>query len=808
MIKFFLNRSFRLNFNSDRAVITLLILASLLLFTKTFLQGLYPFPGNLLVSFFYPWFSGGWEGYDSWTVHKAFLSSDALRQMIPWRHLAIDLFKQGQLPLWNPYSFTGTPLLANLQTAAFYPGNIIFFVLPFFWAWNFYIIIQPVALMLSLYLLLRHWKISPLAALIPSFSWATTSFSLGWLESGIIGHTLIWLPLIILAIDKLHHRLQARYICLLLFATTTAFTAGHIQSFLFSIIAICLYWLTLTRTNTLKHHPFTWLSGLILWLTTTFGLVTFQLLPALELHHLSPLTKGFAYQVFLDLPTPIKNLLTVFAPDFFGHPGTYNLWTDIYGDGTPFIGIITLFFAIYSIKLVKNWRVLFFLTLTLITLTYIFPGPLYHLAAFTHAPIFSQTLTARAMFIPIFSLTVAAAFGIDHFLNRQSSRWFWVLIFIFSLVYLTLLGVTFLGPKLTSLTPELTTNFHTSFRNLILPIFVFASLPVASLVFSKFLPRPTLFILAIFIPTTLFAIYRTQKTLPFSPAKFFYPGHLAIDQLNTYGIDRFAGRDSAHIETNLSVYYRLFSAEGYDSLRIDRFAELMASQETGKLPATYSKSDAKFYPEENGYRKTLLDLTGTKYFLDKRDTDYGTWDPEPQNFPGDRVKLDWQHTKFKTYSRTTALNRIFLVGDYLVETDPNAIISRLHDPNFSLHLTLILEEPVVGDYSFAPPGEGSVTLHQYSPNHLSLTTNSLTDSLLFLSDAHYPGWVATVDNQPTPIYRANYAFRAIPVPSGRHQVTFSYRPYSFQRGLGISLFTLIILSTTLYWNIQTRRLDL
>jgi uncharacterized membrane protein YfhO len=67
---------------------------------------------------------------------------------------------------------------------------------------------------------------------------------------------------------------------------------------------------------------------------------------------------------------------------------------------------------------------------------------------------------------------------------------------------------------------------------------------------------------------------------------------------------------------------------------------------------------------------------------------------------------------------------------------------------------------------------------------------------LLLADTYYPGWVAEVDGNPVPIYRANLSVRAIQLPKGRHSVRFSYEAPGFFTGLRI---TLLSLSTLLLW---------
>ncbi len=60
---------------------------------------------------------------------KAVFWGTPLLQFVPWWDLAWSQLREGQLPLWNPYSGMGAPLLANYQSALFYPPHWIYFLL-------------------------------------------------------------------------------------------------------------------------------------------------------------------------------------------------------------------------------------------------------------------------------------------------------------------------------------------------------------------------------------------------------------------------------------------------------------------------------------------------------------------------------------------------------------------------------------------------------------------------------------------------------------------------------------------------------
>jgi hypothetical protein len=53
---------------------------------------------------------------------------DGLLQNVPYRVAAAEIVKSGYLPLWNPYIFSGMPLLASAQVGILFPLNWFYLV--------------------------------------------------------------------------------------------------------------------------------------------------------------------------------------------------------------------------------------------------------------------------------------------------------------------------------------------------------------------------------------------------------------------------------------------------------------------------------------------------------------------------------------------------------------------------------------------------------------------------------------------------------------------------------------------------------
>lgn len=82
---------------------------------------------------------------------------------------------------------------------------------------------------------------------------------------------------------------------------------------------------------------------------------------------------------------------------------------------------------------------------------------------------------------------------------------------------------------------------------------------------------------------------------------------------------------------------------------------------------------------------------------------------------------------------------------------------------------------------------GSARIASDQDGTVSVSVAAPEGGWLVLSDTHFPGWTATVNDTPTPIALANGFARAVPVPAGDSTVTFRYQPASYRRGAWLTL---------------------
>lgn len=95
---------------------------------------------------------------------------------------------------------------------------------------------------------------------------------------------------------------------------------------------------------------------------------------------------------------------------------------------------------------------------------------------------------------------------------------------------------------------------------------------------------------------------------------------------------------------------------------------------------------------------------------------------------------------------------------------------------------------------------GRVGIVRYRPEEVSVGVETPTPAVLVLLDAFEAGWRASLeDGRELPIWRANALVRAVPVPAGDHQVTFTYRTPLLAAGAWCS-FAGVLLCLGLWWH--------
>jgi hypothetical protein len=184
----------------------------------------------------------------------------------------------------------------------------------------------------------------------------------------------------------------------------------------------------------------------------------------------------------------------------------------------------------------------------------------------------------------------------------------------------------------------------------------------------------------------------------------------------------------------------------------------------------------------------LLNLAGVKYILTARE--------EPEEWWHNNLRKVYREEGLNIYENLDVMPRAFLVHQAEVPGSDEAILAQLIGEEFDLSSSILLEDEsalarlgsIAGGF---PPAEGrdEVKIVEYDANRVVIEMTSTQAGFLFLSDTHYPGWRARLDGQEETVYRADYLFRAVLVPSGQHTVEFTFDPVAFKIGLAVALTT-------------------
>src|SRR5262249_54361786 len=134
--------------------------------------------------------------------------SDLLAEHIPAKRFLVRSFHEtGELPLWCPWQFAGSPFVHDIQVAMFYPPHLALLLLPEEWvgpAVSWLIVLHVLLAGLTMLAYARHRGLPPLGRVVAAIGYMFAGRWMLHLLGG--GHYitigLAWLPLVLLCLEK------------------------------------------------------------------------------------------------------------------------------------------------------------------------------------------------------------------------------------------------------------------------------------------------------------------------------------------------------------------------------------------------------------------------------------------------------------------------------------------------------------------------------------------------------------------------------------------------------------------------------
>jgi hypothetical protein len=238
---------------------------------------------------------------------------------------------------------------------------------------------------------------------------------------------------------------------------------------------------------------------------------------------------------------------------------------------------------------------------------------------------------------------------------------------------------------------------------------------------------------------------------------------------------------SGTLPPSTGAWYQIEDALGFDSINLARYEELMTALDPEVM---VKRANFRGTRRAETFPSPLLDLMNVRYVLAGDD----------RRLPAlNRVHI----SDLAVHENPRSLPRAFLVPEIRVIEDPARLLAAMAKPSFRPDLWAYSEVPIEG--LGAGGGTGSCRITSYRDQEVRLAVEAAAPALLVLSDAHYPGWKAFVDDEEQPIHRVNHLFRGVVVRPGDREVTFRYEPRSFRFGAVLSLISLGALVAGTFW---------
>jgi hypothetical protein len=677
---------------------------------------------------------------------------DIQRYFFPVRHLLYTMAHGQGLYFWNPYFYGGMPLAGDIQTAMFFPANLLFYLIDTPLAILLHQIMMVFLASLFMYLYLRELSFTEPAAFIASLLYAFSgTFIVHSFHLTMIDCFAVY-PLVFYCGEKTLKTMSIFWAAISGISLALDFLAGFPQMTALLITVYIPYMIAgFIEQKTGGRLRLLGLSVIIALIAMLISSV--QFFPTLELMTRSLRTRPPTMELLRSQALTLSSLPLLVVPDIYGnvlnstYRGHLHFWEECH-----YIGVVALIFAGLGIGRKRNRVHSYFIFLAcfsvLISIGY--GNPLFSLLQKSIPTIGFFRNPARNMIFFVFAMVFFSALGIERILCRDISRGAIRGLFVAmtAIIIAACFGCSgsWTGGLLTGVILGLITIslILIHFRKELSPTAVFASLALLSLgsLWSFGLSWN------IEVPNGYYRdplpVFRRFQSPEVTTRVFYLPPPDLWDTVNMgslYGIANIQGYNVSIPED--TVRY-MQAAQGV--LRLDE--DLKRSYEI----LAFSRKD-----------NLLTDLLSSACEIKGRVTETGA--------------------VFELSKSPKSLPRAFLAPGYRVEKDRQRILEMLYQGEIDVRKCVILEEPVQGTGQQEHfDGDAQVTYLAQGPDYQKLRVTSRSRGIVFLSEVYFPGWKAYVDGREERIYRSNFLFRAVPVSSGEHILEFHYRPDSLRIG--------------------------
>lgn len=794
------------SFFKNHAAALGIFLIMFLFFIPVVTQGKVPLSSNFLVSFFNPWTQEKFPGWDQGVPYKP-VGIDDLRIFYPQRIFTQSVIKIGELPFWNPYSFSGNYHIGLSETAVFYPFFFIFSLLPQSFSWLLLQLLLPVIGFIGMYNFLRYHLAKPYAF----FGGIVFGFSgivlVRMVEGLSVGHTLIWLPFALWGIEGFIKEKKLRFLVILTGAMGLSVLAGWFQFAFYLVIYSAFYAIWRVIGTLSRQH-----------LLNLFIFVPFALVPLLTLFHILPAIDTLLVSPRSDVSLinlqkhllPLSHIFTLFYPDYWGNPATLSFFgRSEYKESIVYVGVIPALLAFFSlIHALKHKVIILFSAIGIVAFLLGTEGIIGEAFIGLGIPLVSSFLPDRTMYLVSVSLCVLSAFGLRAFVEEKKKRWIFMIALMIGVVIIVVLAhrlITAYLPVNTNLQSFLSywfepINAYFDGRPGVIPDPFQAGIQAKNVIigdlfilffigvflFMKYLRSKG--VLVLFLTATILGqLYFGYKYIPFSYHEFIFPSHPVFSYLQKEaGFNRFISVGSGYIPSNFSLLYKIYSPDGVSSMYPRRYGELITyalhnganTYEVPRIETRIETNAAEFLTGKSNYLRRFLQIDGVKYIIAlNKDV--------PEKIDDSFIKV-WENDKWKIFTYKDVLPRVLWTNKYQVVED-KLLLTRLFTRSLPKDTVLLEKDPSLTSIN---SGSGSAKIVQYSPNTITIHSISESDGLVYLSDNYTPNFKAYVDDREVELLRANYAFRAVAVNRGAHTITFKYYDRGFTQGVLIATLTI------------------